>query len=577
MKKNLNFLLKQQCGGMLVELMMTLAIAAIMIPFLFRYQQNAVERARNIAVTKQMEAVQNALEKYIIQNRNTYINHATNHTWDDVHLCDLIKARLLPEDFSKDCEYGTTCPGTCLLRKSDDTDFGTYSLRVLKTPGADNRDVLQGVVLLSNEDTPLRTREIVNLGGGKIGYIDNNTVRGGFNVFVRPKTNMGLDGKNKGLVGSTNTLRGSNEYLWRVDNGVAIDATMESNLDLGYQSIQNVTEANMVVGAFSDSLDVKKNINVSNTLSFPDHPIFDLSLMNIVGKNVNVRGSVIANGSDDALTLNDDSRGILYIGGDGYLNNLITSDTLEIDRRLDIGGDLLHLKNLTIAPYSDDSEWKPGTLTLGGYLATRSLEAETGTKITVTGDADDPDLGVVGKLSVGKFIKSAKGSVSTLLSNEGYYWNVEENKVSLHQIALTSLRDALVKVKTRACLADGTCGYSDPFAWIIIPRPDIMYGRLVDQYLAVGNDAINMNTDIREVLEVRLCKARKVLEVKYKCLTSTERHAFTDDEYCKVVKSKVYEPFFKDCKVEGGTSGSTDESNSDSNNDDSSGFGTHKP
>ena len=81
MTKNKKFLFNQQRGGMLVELMMTLAISAIIIPFIFRYQQNAVERARNIAVTKQMETVQSALEKYIIQNRSTYINHSGNNTW----------------------------------------------------------------------------------------------------------------------------------------------------------------------------------------------------------------------------------------------------------------------------------------------------------------------------------------------------------------------------------------------------------------------------------------------------------------------------------------------------------------
>ena len=60
---------KSQHGGMLVELMMTIALAAIIIPFVFRYQQTAVERARNVAVTRQMESVQTALERYIVENK----------------------------------------------------------------------------------------------------------------------------------------------------------------------------------------------------------------------------------------------------------------------------------------------------------------------------------------------------------------------------------------------------------------------------------------------------------------------------------------------------------------------------
>ena len=117
MTKNKTFLLKQQYGGMLVEIMMTLAISAIMIPFIFRYQQNAVERARNIAVSKQMEMVQGALEKYIVKNRSTYINHSGNHTWDNVHICHLIDEKFLSDDFSNDCS-GSDCISGCRDRKS---------------------------------------------------------------------------------------------------------------------------------------------------------------------------------------------------------------------------------------------------------------------------------------------------------------------------------------------------------------------------------------------------------------------------------------------------------------------------
>ena len=56
------FNLPDQHGGMLIELMMTICLAAIVIPFIFRYQQNAVLRARNIVIANQLEIVQNALE-----------------------------------------------------------------------------------------------------------------------------------------------------------------------------------------------------------------------------------------------------------------------------------------------------------------------------------------------------------------------------------------------------------------------------------------------------------------------------------------------------------------------------------
>ena len=68
-KKHNIFYRNGQRGGMLVELMMTIALAAIIIPFVFRYQETAVSRARNVAITRQMENVQSALERYIVENK----------------------------------------------------------------------------------------------------------------------------------------------------------------------------------------------------------------------------------------------------------------------------------------------------------------------------------------------------------------------------------------------------------------------------------------------------------------------------------------------------------------------------
>ena len=71
--KRLFSVFNRQRGGMLVELMLSIALAAIIIPFVFRYQEQAVSRAKNIAVTKQMESVQNSLERYIVENKTELI------------------------------------------------------------------------------------------------------------------------------------------------------------------------------------------------------------------------------------------------------------------------------------------------------------------------------------------------------------------------------------------------------------------------------------------------------------------------------------------------------------------------
>ena len=63
-----------QKGSMLIELLMSIALAAIIMPFIFKYQQSAAMRAENIAITRQMESIQDALERYILDNRETLLN-----------------------------------------------------------------------------------------------------------------------------------------------------------------------------------------------------------------------------------------------------------------------------------------------------------------------------------------------------------------------------------------------------------------------------------------------------------------------------------------------------------------------
>ena len=130
-KKNRIFYKNNQNGGMLVELMMTIALAAIIIPFVFRYQQTAVARAKNIAITKQMENVQSTLERYIVENKSDLMRPKGKNI-TRVKIEDLVDYGL-PEYIAQ--TYGQD-----------------YQLRILKS--ADNKDqsVLQGIVILNNTD-----------------------------------------------------------------------------------------------------------------------------------------------------------------------------------------------------------------------------------------------------------------------------------------------------------------------------------------------------------------------------------------------------------------------------------------
>ena len=63
-----------QHGSMLVELLMSIALAAIIMPFIFQYQQTVTQRAENIAITRQMSDIQDALERYIMDHRQNLLS-----------------------------------------------------------------------------------------------------------------------------------------------------------------------------------------------------------------------------------------------------------------------------------------------------------------------------------------------------------------------------------------------------------------------------------------------------------------------------------------------------------------------
>jgi len=258
-----------QHGGMLMELMLSVAISAVLIPFIFNYQKNTIERARNIAVVKQMEIVQNALEKCIESNRAELMKPAsTNYIYTDGSECLMLTDGTGQHGLIK---YG--------LNESFVNDYkDDYVLRILlkKKSANSNTGVLQGVVLLQqNGITAMRTREIVDVGGGKLGYTNANTVYGGFDSFETQSSNLGLTNMN-GVVGITSAIRRAtnNQYLWRLPTDAAADSTMLSDLDIGENEIENIGTLtgqdiyfDSYIGAMIESRNLTFEKNVNKSLS----------------------------------------------------------------------------------------------------------------------------------------------------------------------------------------------------------------------------------------------------------------------------------------------------------------------
>ena len=283
-----------QHGGMLVELMMTIALAAIIIPFVFRYQQTAVNRARNVAITKQMESVQTALERYIIENK-TELMKPTGKNIFRVKINNLL-------------DYGL--PEYIAENYQDD-----YQLRVLKSTDKNDKSVLQGIVILSNNEiTPLRTREIVNLGGGQFGFVEGEMTHGGFGAFRANAIDFGIT-DTKGLIGTTSTMRGNTEYLWRLPSENEIDATMLSPLNLDGHDITNVNFFDASKAQFEEKLKISK-VSVGS-LTFSNRATIDA----IFSTN-----TAMVNGAftSDSRTLN--VGGTLTLADSGKFSSFYTND-----------------------------------------------------------------------------------------------------------------------------------------------------------------------------------------------------------------------------------------------------------
>lgn len=224
-----------ECGGMLVELMLSVALAMIVIPFIFRYHQRAVRRAENIAVSRQMEGVQSALERYIMAHRDELLAPVGKNI-TRVALADLV-----PFGVSED-----------LVAAAGDK----YQLRVLKAADFNSRATLQGVVVLNDGDiSPLRTREIVNIAGDRVGFLDSGRAYGAFGTWNSAALDLGL-GDGGGIVETTPALRDNAKYLWRVPSADTADATMLSALSLGGHDIASASFFNSRSARFDELLSV---------------------------------------------------------------------------------------------------------------------------------------------------------------------------------------------------------------------------------------------------------------------------------------------------------------------------------
>ena len=315
-----------QHGGMLIELLMSVAIVSVVLPFLFKYQQDSIVRAENIAIARKMQDVQSALERYIIANRDALLNVAGKNI-----------ARVEISDLA---DFGV--PESIIEKDAD-----KYQLRILKSSDATGQSTLQGIVVLADDTiSPLRTRQIMSVGGDNMGFIEGTHAYGTFGAWHTDTMDIGISSSD-GIISTTTVSRDNALYLWRVPTENSDDAKMISPLNLGGHDITNVKYFDASAAQFDETL---KSITIaSDKVVFSNRTTIDSALD---AKNVTCVGNLSADAKAmeiaGTLTLADMGKFSNFTAANLWTNTLSLSglsikDTtkatiLDVNQKLDMTG-----------------------------------------------------------------------------------------------------------------------------------------------------------------------------------------------------------------------------------------------
>ncbi|MBO4626272.1 MAG: type II secretion system protein [Alphaproteobacteria bacterium] len=311
-----------QRGGMLIELLMSVAIVALVLPFLFKYQQDSIVRAENITVARKMQDVQTALERYIVANREVLLNVAGKSI-----------ARVDIDDLA---EYGV--PDTIIQEDGD-----KYQLRVLKSADSTGQATLQGVVVMTDTTiSPLRTRQIVEVGGDNMGFIEGTHAYGTFGAWHTDAIDIGITVPD-GIISTTSVRRDNALYLWREPSDNPDDAKMLSPLNLGGHDIIAAQYFDASGTQFDETL---KSITVAaDKVVFSNRTTIDSALetknatcvgnLSADSKTMEIAGtlSLADTGKFSSFTVDDLWTNTLSLSG---LSNSSKAAVLNVNQRLDM-------------------------------------------------------------------------------------------------------------------------------------------------------------------------------------------------------------------------------------------------
>ncbi len=287
-----------------------------------------------------------------------------------------------------------------------------FQLRILKSTDRDGHATLQGVIVLEDDEiSPIRTRQIMNLGNGQIGFVQQGRTFGAFGTWRADAGDMGLYDAN-GIVGVTDVRIDQDRFLWRMPSENADDATMLSPMNLGGHNIVGANLLNAHGAEFAEILGAAQI--VSDKIVFQNRTTID---MDYYTSDATVAGNLSA-----------DSRN-LEIYGTLTLADMAKLSALTVD---DLWVNNLNLSGLTV---SSADEEEITTLSVG-----QTLDMVGGGIDVMTAT-----VGFAGSITPKLVINNGiEDSV-----NPNYYWDADSSVAHFYDAMLMNLLDLAPQIYAR--------------------------------------------------------------------------------------------------------------------------------
>ncbi|MDR0967371.1 MAG: hypothetical protein LBL75_00870 [Rickettsiales bacterium] len=377
MKIKRRFFSRTQRGGMMIEILLSLAITAAALPFVLRDVANRARRAENVMVAREIADVRDALERYMDTNKYELLK-PISRTITRVKMADLATYGNLPTDMDK------------------------YAARVIKSRDVNGRGVLSGVVIYNSEnESVMRTREIAAFGGGSAGFIEDGRAIGVYGDWTSNTSIFDANIEKDAIVQNTGTIISSGDFLWRIPSDNATDGTMSSDLSLGGYGI---LDARDITTYTSDWTEIFK-ADAINARTARITPRADIDFGVIVSGDAGVMGALTSDSRNAELT------GGLFINGDARLSRLEASQ--------------LWVRDLSLSALSSSNEDGTAAMNIGGVMdITRghiySQVATIGSQGSIA-----PKIAIETKISDN--------------TNPNYYWDLELGDAAMSDIILGQL------------------------------------------------------------------------------------------------------------------------------------------